>query len=222
MLLGLAVGWATLTRPTDGLIVFIPILWGIGSLAAVKPRVDYLKQHSPYIGVAVAVASLFLLLQMSYWKYATGHWIVFSYQGEGFEFGNPHIIEGLFSFRKGWFLYTPIALLGFLGVPFLRAKKDINWFMLLFSVYFAATFYVVFSWKMWFYGGSFGCRALIQSLPMLALPLTALFQTLYDKSKWLLSGAVAVVLALVVLNIFQTWQYSWGILHWADMTKKLL
>ena len=171
------------------------------------------------MGVAVLVASLFLLLQMSYWKYATGHWLLFSYQGEGFEFSNPHIIEGLFSYRKGWFIYTPIALLGFLGAPFLYAKNATKSYGLLFAAYFITTIYVVFSWKMWFYGGSFGCRALVQSLPMLALPLTALFQALHEKSKWLFGGLASLVFALIALNVFQTWQYTFAILHWADMTE---
>ena len=52
--------------------------------------------------------------QMIYWNEMTGHWLYFSYgSDERFFFGDPAIIKGLFSYRKGLFIYTPLLLFAF-------------------------------------------------------------------------------------------------------------
>jgi NADH:ubiquinone oxidoreductase subunit 3 (subunit A) len=38
-------------------------------------------------------------------------------------------------------------------------------------IFFVPMIYFVFAWHCWFYGWSFGCRALLQTMPLLALPL---------------------------------------------------
>ena len=61
--------------------------------------------------------------QMIYWKEMTGRWLYFSYgSDERFFFGDPAIIKGLFSYRKGLFIYTPLLLFAFAGVISLWLK----------------------------------------------------------------------------------------------------
>ena len=45
---------------------------------------------------------------MLYWKHIMGTFFFYSYDQEGFFFGNSHVLDGLLSYRKGWFIYTPI------------------------------------------------------------------------------------------------------------------
>ncbi len=79
--------------------------------------------------------------------------------------------------------------------------------------------YVVFSWDAWMYGWSFGCRALVESLAVLAIPLAALVHFIRSRNWLIKSISVTVFLFLIWLNIYQTHQYTRNILDGYRMTK---
>src|SRR5690606_4978484 len=67
-------------------------------------------------------------LQMIYWKFVTGKLFVNSYVGEGFFFLKPKLIKGLFGFRKGWYLYTPLMFLATFGfISLWRMSRQLFW-----------------------------------------------------------------------------------------------
>lgn len=213
--LGAFIGLATLSRPTDVLIVLVPLLWGISSRDL---RIFLGKNIDHLAGGAVSFLAVMMLL-FSYWKYTTGHWLHFSYEGEVFDFLDPEIFNGLFSYRKGWFLYTPVAFIGMLGLmPLYRYNRNMA---LIVALFFALTIYVVFSWACWFYGWSFGCRALVEALAVLSIPLGAIIHFLVArKNWWLRSIAIAVFGFFIWLNIYQTHQYMEGALPGDSITKE--
>jgi hypothetical protein len=89
------------------------------------------------------------------------------------------------------------------------------------SVFLVVMVYAVFSWREWWYGGGFGCRPLIEALPVLAIPLAAIvahYATKAPKAQRLLF--FACIALLITLNIFQTYQYSMGLLHWNGMSRE--
>jgi hypothetical protein len=104
-----------------------------------------------------------------YWKYITGELFFNSYVGEQFYFNNSHVLKGLFGFRKGWLIYTPIMLFSILGIYFLR--NQLKHFFASISITLFIYIFVIFSWWCWWYGGSFGQRAMIDIYPLLAIPL---------------------------------------------------
>jgi hypothetical protein len=216
--IGFALGWATLTRPTDFFLVAIPAFWAIHKG---KETLLLWYKNALQILLAICVFSLFLFLQMIYWKITTDHWIFFSYTNEHFDFTNWHIIDGLFSYKRGWFLYTPLALLGFIGMYFAYKNPPTRFYVFPFIGYYLPTLYVIFCWWFWTYGGSFGCRALLQSLALLALPIAALCQYVLSLPKKMPQRAFFFIVFLgISLNIFQTFQYSHDIIHWDLMNKK--
>src|SRR6185436_10253555 len=111
---------------------------------------------------------LIFLPQLFYWKHQTGSWFFNSYLNEHFYFNNPHVFYGLFSFRKGWLVYTPIMFFALAGLYtlFKTMKEFFYPVLILFLLY----IYVAFSWWCWWYGGSYGQRALIDIYPFLAVP----------------------------------------------------
>ncbi len=176
--------------------------------------------HSTFKQALLALLVFFTVafVQFAYWRYVTGHWLVYSYKDEGFDFLHPKILNGLFSYRKGWFIYTPMSVVALVGLFYLwkKDKRSVPALM----VYFLVATYLIFSWREWWYGGSFGCRALIESLAFLALPIAAMtehFLTAVGKLRRTLY--FGIILLVVSLNIFQTYQYSMGLIHWCDMTK---
>ena len=91
-----------------------------------------------------------------------------------------------------------------------------SFMMLLFYI---STIYILFSYWMWFYGGSFSCRVLVQTYPFLALPIALLLKRVYlSRRKWI-SISFSIILTLgIALNIIQSYQYNKGIIHWDSKT----
>ena len=215
---GIVTGFIVLIRPVNMVVLFIPVLWGITSRDEFRKRLLWFLQEWKILLLAILVAFVVISPQLAYWKVATGHWLYYSYQNEGFYFLNPHIVDGLFSYRKGWLLYTPIMACAIMGFIFLN--RYVRGVTLASVITLAVAIYVIFSWWAWWYGGSFGSRPMIDYYGLMAFPLAALIQRVLE-SKWVIKILVAVVLGfLVYLNQFQMSQYKTSLLHWDSMTKK--
>lgn len=216
--LALCMGLITIARPVNLLAVIIPFFWSINSIDTFKTRIVQPAKKIPVLLSGLVVFICVCLLQMCYWKYATGHWVYFSYENEGFVFSDPEIWKGLFSYRKGWFIYTPIAFVAIVGFYSLWLKN--KGLFLPLALFTAIIIYVTFSWYNWYYGGSFGCRPLIDILPVLALPLASLVERSMQKAKKALNYSfLALLCGLIALNMFQSYQYSTGTIPVDRVTK---
>lgn len=220
VLLGALIGLMIITRPTEILFLFIPIFWGVRSISSFFNKyIDLFKKH--FVKLALMSIAIIALgfIQLAYWKSVTGEWIFYSYDnpGEGFEFFKPYTIEYLFSFRKGWLVYTPIMFFSLLGL-FLGFSKKYP-FGLGFFLFTALNLWVVSSWSCWWYAGSFGQRSIVQSYPEMAIAL-GVFITFIQNKKVLkyLFGILASL--FVILNLFQTWQMSKRIIHPTRMSQE--
>jgi len=169
--IGACIGLAALSRPTDILICLIPVFWGLTNLGDIKNRLLFWKQKWGYLLLIVSIVAIIGSIQLFYWKYVSGDWIVYSYQDQGFSWLHPHIKDVLISYRKGWLLYTPIMLIALIGwIPLYRNYRFLFWGGF---VYFMLHFYITAAWDVWWYGGCFGQRALIQAYPILLFPFAA-------------------------------------------------
>jgi hypothetical protein len=154
-----------------------------------------------------------LSFQLILWKWKTGQFFYFSYQGEGFDFSNPHVWECLVGFRKGWLVYTPIMLFGILGL-FIR-DKALKPFMPAIPIILIVLFYVLSSWWCWWYGGSFGFRPMVEWYALLAIPFAALVNKIGGIKRRIFGVFIGL---LILLNMFQTHQYNYQTIHWDAMT----
>jgi hypothetical protein len=209
---GLVLGVLVLVRPTNALAVLIPLLWPMPGMGiADKLRWVWGEQRSMLLA-ALAGAIPPVLLLLGYWRAYSGDWLYDSYQnpGEGLDLFYPHIHKFLFSFRKGWFIYTPIMLVALAGLLFLRrgAVKRLCFSLLLFLFTFI---YVVSSWTLWYYPGGFGQRAAVDIYPIMALGLGAVVEHVLNGSAWRKWAALAGFALLVALLQFQIMQQRWGV-----------
>ena len=212
---GSFLGLAVLTRPTEALYALVPLCWGITSWAGLRQRPRFLLAHGRQLAGAGAVALAVVSLQFLFWHAVSGHWWLDGYTDEGFDFAHPHIWEGLFSFRKGWLLYTPLAGLALLGIWPLRRWVPAAVAPLLVLV--PLLVYVTFSWAAWWYGGGFSARPLVSLYPLLALPLAALLAGAgRGRRPWR-----AVVSLCILLNLWQTYQYAAGVIYFDKYTAEL-
>jgi len=210
--LGAITGLLIITRNSE--IVVIPmllILFGWDIAGQHKLWSAFTKWKQFLIGIAPVLA-----LQMAYWWYASGSPVLYAYDnaGEGFDWLQPHTWNFLFSFRKGWLLYTPLMVLSLIGLRFLW-KEHPKWGLAL-AVFALANIYLLSTWTTWWYAASFGQRSMVQSYALLALPLAFSINWLWSKQKVVLGG---VLILFTALNLFQTWQYGAGIIDQSRMTQ---
>jgi hypothetical protein len=216
IILGLLAGIIVLIRPVNILVLLFPALIGINSVSGFTERI---QNNWKMILIAGVTAFLILVPQFLYWKAQTGHFLFNSYMDQGkFYFLKPQIINGLFSFRKGWLIYTPVMIFAFAG--FIWLKKYASGLVIPALVFSAINIYVVYSWWCWWYGGCYGSRPMIDMYGIMAIPLAAFLQRMWTSKIWIKTITVVLLVGLIWLNQFQTNQYRTSLLYLGIFGKK--
>lgn len=216
--LGLVGGLIVLVRSSNIVVFIVPLFYGVYNINTGKQKWTLLRKNWIQLVLIFILVVLIFSPQLIYWKTITGKWFYYSYGSEGFFFTKPHILDGLFSYRKGWLVYTPVMLLALAGIPLLF--RDFKEFSLAIPVFLVINIYIIFSWWSWWYGGGFGARPLIESYVFLTIPLTAFLRTVFEKKKIIKATVVTVIFVFISLNLFQTLQYRRTLIHWDSMTKE--
>lgn len=219
-LIGILVGWATLTRPTEIISALIPMFWGISSMAGLRARLQLFKTQFPKLSLAAVMAGAVMFLQAAYWKYATGEWIVYSYEEQGFTWFPPHIEDVLWSARAGWLVYSPIMVFAVVGLFMMRKRVPEVYPVVM--VYCLLALYITSAWDIWWYGGSLGQRAMVQAYPLWAFALGA-FWTWVSKRSWRRWVFVTLAVACSYINIWWSHQaHRGGLFVSEQMTRRYM
>ncbi|MDZ7880306.1 MAG: hypothetical protein U5L45_21700 [Saprospiraceae bacterium] len=202
--IGLCLGFATLTRPTEIITIVLPIFWGVFDKTSLLQRFHFINKHFSKYALASTLVFSIGAIQLIYFKYVSNHFLYNSYGNNVWmDWLKPHILDGLFSARRGWLIYTPIMLFSVLGfVPLYTTYRAYFWSIFLFLIVFI---YIAFGYNIWWYGGSLGQRQMVQIYPILAIPFAA-FLTQVAKTptrKILFSVAASVC---IYLNFWLIWQ----------------
>jgi hypothetical protein len=209
VLTGLVAGIITLIRPTDVICLIIPFLYGVYSLPTLKQRLHTLTQHRGKILLAAIVFILPILPQFAYWKWMTGNFLYYSYGDQGFNWRNPRILDGLFSFHNGWLAYSPIMYGAVIGLLLYKKIKNWAWCLwLLFPLY----CYIIYSWYCYNYINGLGSRPMIHLYPLLAIPFCAFISLLATRPVWWRLAVATVAIFFISLNISFSVQRAKGML----------
>lgn len=169
--MGAITGLAALTRPTEIIILLIPVIWGLFKLK--KDLLPFLIRNFKIIIAGGLITVLIGSIQIIYWKLIGGEFLIYSYGDQSFSwFEKHHFMDVIFSYRKGWLIYTPVMVLAVPGLIFLY-RKSITLFACI-IIYAVLNIYIVSAWDIWWYGGGYGQRALIPSYALLAFPIACL------------------------------------------------
>lgn len=204
VLLGLIV----LIRPSHLVLGLLPILLLYDRNKGVR---SWIVQLLPYL----IAGFLIQIPQLLYWRLIGGHWIESNLHVEEVILFDAHFSDFLFSFRKGWLLYTPFFLL----LPFgfwMLYKKDRRLFYAALVTSFMSI-WVMAGWECWWYASSFGQRPVVDIYPLLILPI-ALLLTSLRKQHWRFILYTFAGLCLL-LNVFQSEQFRRGIIANDRMTE---
>jgi hypothetical protein len=196
-----------LTRPTNAmLLISFPLLLKVSEI---KMLLRIKREHFYFTFLAIAILGIAPLL----WKLQSGNWLVYSYGEERMDLLNPHFFEFLFSYQKGWWLWTPFLFYAFiLGSYYFWKESILKGITFIFGI--LAAVYVFSSWWIWTFGTGFGQRPLIEFYPVLLLGFAGFLQT--TKWKWIAYLAVM----FVPLNLIQAYQIRNFVMHGGTTTKE--
>ena len=219
--LGVVIGLMALSRPTEIIVLAIPLLWNVYSKESVVEKWQILWDKKGQVITAGLTLFFIGMLQLVYWKVYAGKFLYNSYggnPGEGLELLSPFTYKFLFSFRKGWLIYTPIMFFAIAGFGVIYQRKRALFYSL--TTFFIFNLYIVSSWSNWWYAQSFSQRAMVSSYPIMAIGLGYFLMWVFEQKqgkKWVVLGSVVLITGL---NIFQTIQFDKGIIHGDRMTKE--
>lgn len=211
-----ALGMVVFIRPINVLVLsFVPFLAGGFPMLKDGLKAMFLKPLNLLLAVLLFLGIAFI--QLCIYKISTGSFFVYSYLDEGFNFTNPQIINILFSYKKGLFLYTPVYLVSLFGLYYLYNKDKAQF--LFWIVPFVSIVFVFSSWWNWYYGGSFSSRVFVEFIPFFMILLGLLLHFSVSKiKKWIV---LSVLFLLVLICQIQTFQYRYNTIHWSEMTQEM-
>jgi hypothetical protein len=211
--LGLLTGLIIIARPNEIVCLLFFLVWIALHFRSVKKKWFH-------VFYAIGAFMLIVLPQMIYWKITSGEFIFYSYQDpcQGFDLDEPYLISFLFSFRKGWFIYTPMVIIMLSGSILLYQKNRKLFFAVI--AYVVAGVYLAASWSCWWYAGCcYSQRAVMSLYVALAFPLGYLLLWLRGKQWFIQMSFVVLLLMIIALNLFQMWQFNHGMIDSERMTK---
>ncbi|MCF6341457.1 MAG: hypothetical protein L3J31_01455 [Bacteroidales bacterium] len=208
----LALGMVVLIRPVNGLVVLtLPFI--AGSPENLKRGGKYLMRYPLHFFLSLLPAIFLVSIQLMIYRIQTGSFLVYSYGNESLDITNPQMWKFLFSYRKGFFVYTPVFLLSLFGSWYFFRESFFKFFWWMASL--TVVVFVLSSWWQWYYGGSFGSRVMIEYYIFFAIPLALLLQ----RNRYRKAIALLAILLILVCQA-QTYQYRYGYLHWSEMNKE--
>lgn len=210
---GVLLGLISLIRPNNAIIVFFLLLNRYNIFKDSIQVLEKFLRDWKYILLIGIVSFIFILPQLIYWKHVSGKFLFNTYASTGqyFFWDRPQIMQLLFSFRKSWFLYTPLMLFVIPGLFYLR--KELSKFIAPVLIILTVSIYVNSSWWCWWFGGGLGIRPMIDFYGLFAIPLAAILDKTFRKKNTLIVTSI-ISLLLIFNNIKVTYQYNHNTLHW--------
>ena len=152
MLVGVGCSLAILSRYQGAVMLLFP---GVVCLQEVwrAPR------RWTHLAAGIAASAVPLALQVLAWKALYGSYFLYTYEGEGFDWLQPHLWEVLFSPFHGLFNWHPALLVGFLGFVAWAVTTPRRTEAVCFAASLLLTIYINGAWQCWWFGDSFGGRA---------------------------------------------------------------
>lgn len=209
-LIGATIGLATICRPTELIMLFIPLLWNTHTKEEKKKKWQLVRDNRKHFFVVLVFGLVGILPQLIYWKFTAGDFIY--NVGSKWFFFNPWF-RVLFGIDNGFFIYTPITILFIVGFFFLK-KYPFQRSVLVFCL---LNIWIIMAWSDWRYGATFSTRAMVQSYPVFALALAAFIQWSWNRN-WAKYTALAFGIYMMAVNLFQIGQYNALIINYRDMS----
>lgn len=209
----LILGLILLIRPNNLFIVGSVFIW-FKSLGECKQFFkDLFRNKMFYMGVVFMVG--ILSSQVLVWFIQSGSLFHYTYKADGFYWTNPQLLNMLFGFDGGFFIYTPLCFLFLLGLPVIYKQNPFSFYALLLLLF--SLFYFFSSYWACTYFDGLGIRVLVDYYALFSFVGAKLFA--YAAGKPFVYNALTLAAAFFMLvSLVYTYQANRGILLRAGMT----
>ena len=205
VILGITIGLLTLVKPYNllGLLWIVPF-----SKSKWNESWQLIRKNILMFFLALFLACSLLFSQMFYWFLVSGNFLLFSYgtKGEGFNWTSPELIKVLFSVQNGWFIYTPLMFLSFIGIGIMLKSKDASGLKI--AIILVLIYYIISSWWAWWFGGAFGHRAFVEYYAFLVIPLAKFIEYVLTKRAFIKTISISLIVIFCFVNIRMSYLYQ--------------
>ncbi|MBN1337877.1 MAG: hypothetical protein JXA03_01060 [Bacteroidales bacterium] len=195
---------AAITRPTNGLFIFT-LLFLAGGWNPFREQIRAFATHVKARFAVLLIVFIVFLIPPLLWYAQTGYFFVYSYGNQGFNFLNPNLFSILFSYHKGWFIYTPIAFFAMPGFILLYRENRFRSLTLLLIL--MLHLHIASCWWNWHYASKFSQRVFIDFYGLIGLLLLYTLRfPLLNKKLSLRRVFAGFLFLLLAMNLFQCYQ----------------
>jgi hypothetical protein len=189
IILGVVIGLIVMVRPIN--MIFLPIFFIFN-----RPIFKEIENLIRPVLIIAFSASVLIIPQLIYWKYLSGHYVMYSYPNEGFtNFFPPKILHLWFSTNNGLLPYNPLVIFMVCGIFFI--KKEYSQWALFLCFYFIFISYLFSSWWTWSYGCGYGSRPFVEFYALFALPFCFFIEYLIENRKLAYVFGSLIILCVV-------------------------
>lgn len=189
LLLGLVLGYGVAVRPSDAVLAVGVVIW---VLAVRRRAIGWVLGGAAAVGAAMVVADLVLLGSVVPRYVRGGRLAVSSLVPEA-------IAGNLVSPARGLFVFSPVLLLGIVGLVIRHRRGGLSSLDVLFGAVVGVHVLVVSLFPHWWGGWVYGPRFMVDVLPLLVWFLVPVAEVCLDRSDERLPAVVLRVVAVVFL-----------------------
>jgi hypothetical protein len=196
-LLFITIALISLIRPINILFVGTIIFLNVESRREVVERLRLFFNVKSILLFLLAFLIIWLP-QFLYWRYLSGHFILYSYNSENFDhLLSPRILEVLFSPNNGLLPYSLLFIFIFPALIFYaKSKPYFGGYVLL---VFLLLVYLTASWHDWTFGCSYGMRNSVEYLSLFLIPFIYLIGKIWYRKEAIyitLKGSIILILLI--------------------------
>jgi hypothetical protein len=160
------IGLILVSRPINiSIVLMLPFIFH-GRWTQLK---DFFVKMPVHL-LSLSPALIMPVILFACYKISTGHYFIYSYKNESFDFLHSHFLQFLFHYNNGLFSYTPLLLAPFLFL-FTWYNNENRYIIIGLLVTLLVTLYIQSSWWCWWYGYAFGARTMLDFLPLFGIAI---------------------------------------------------
>lgn len=209
----LILGLILLIRPNNVFIIGSVFIW-FKSLSECKQFFkDLFRNKMFYTGVLFM--AIILSGQVLVWFIQSGSLFQYTYKADGFYWTNPQLLNMLFGFDGGFFIYTPLCFLFLLGLPAIYKQNRFSFYALL--ILLLSLFYFFSSYWAYTYFDGLGIRVLVDYYALFSFIGAKLFVSVAGKP-FVYNMLMLAAAFFTLVSLVYTYQANRSILLRAGMT----
>lgn len=197
-------GFVALVRWQDAVFMIVPLTEVVTRTvsAGTEPVGARLRRGVLLLGTSCMAAVVAFLPQLLVWHVLYGTWVTMPQGSDWMQWTTPHVGKVLFSSWHGLFTWTPVTLLGVIGLFAMLPRYRLAAAAMLAAL--GVSIYANAAVLEWWAGEAFGHRRFVSCFPLFVVGTAALFERWSSRPR----VVATIALVLILLNGLLLLQYQ--------------